>query len=78
MSTQDCIAWCVGLVMVVALVAMPVACTANRHSQIAKAIEAGADPLEAKCAIEGDNSSNVVCVVLASKKGNHDAIQPVH
>ncbi|MCY1559415.1 hypothetical protein D9M68_964550 [compost metagenome] len=47
----------------------PAACTANRHTQITRAIEAGADPMEAKCAIEGDTGQSMVCVVLAANKG---------
>ena len=38
------------------------AITANRHIQIARAIEAGADP------IEGDNGQNTICVLAAANR----------
>lgn len=68
MDRNETITWCVGMLLGALVLSSPAACTANRHNQIAHAIEAGADPLEAKCAIEGDNSQNAVCIALAAAR----------
>lgn len=70
MNTQEMFATCFGLVLSAAVLLSPAACTANRHNQIAKAIEAGADPIEAKCAIEGESGRDPVCIVAAAKRGS--------
>ena len=67
MNTQEMLATCFGLVLFAAVLLSPAACTANRHNQIAKAIEAGAAPLEAKCAIESENNSSLVCALTATR-----------
>jgi hypothetical protein len=54
----------IGILCAFLLALSPVACTMNRHRLIAEAIKAGADPLEAKCAIESDGWS--ACATYAS------------
>jgi len=39
----------------------------RRHQQIAEAVKAGADPMEAKCAIEGENTHTPACIVIATR-----------
>lgn len=68
MNTQELITAICAMVLAAVVLLSPVACTANRHNQIARAIEAGADPIEAKCAIEGDNGQNTICVLAAANR----------
>lgn len=57
------------MILVACVLATPAACTVHRHSQITKAIEAGADPMEAKCALES-NSMAADCILIAARKGD--------
>ena len=68
MNTQELIATVFGLAVAAVVLCTPAACTANRHIQISAAIQAGADPIETKCAIEGDSSQSPVCIVAAARK----------
>lgn len=68
MTITEAITACVALLLAALVLSTPAACTANRHIQIARAIEAGADPIEAKCAIEGDNGQNTICVLAAANR----------
>lgn len=56
MDTKTMIVWiaAIGAVFVLS----PVACTMNRQHLVAEAIKNGADPIAAKCAIEGDSGDN--------------------
>lgn len=67
MNGKECFATCFGLLLLAAVLASPAACTANRHNQIRAAIEAGADPLEAKCAIEASGGPSELCAIAATK-----------
>lgn len=66
MNTQELITAICAMVLAAVALLSPVACAANRHNQIAKAIEAGADPIEAKCAIESETGSEPVCILAAA------------
>lgn len=68
MNTQELITAICAMVLAAVVLSTPAACTANRHIQIARAIEAGADPIEAKCAIEGGNGQNTICVLAAANR----------
>lgn len=71
MDTKTMFVWIVGLLLVALLIAAPVACTMNRQSLIANAIKNGADPLAAKCAIEGDSGdgrTSALCMATALAK----------
>lgn len=68
MDGKECFATCLGLVLLATVLLSPAACTANRHNQIRAAIEAGADPLEAKCAIESQGGPSDLCTIVATKK----------
>lgn len=59
----------VALLLGFALLSMPFACTMNRHRLIAEAIKNGADPIAAKCAIEGDTSMTPQCLMLGAARG---------
>lgn len=69
MKVAEMIVWMFGLLCGAVVLCSPAACVANRHIQVEKAIEAGADPLEAKCAIEGLNDQSQICLVLAARAG---------
>lgn len=64
-SITDRFVTCFGMLLIAAVVASPVACTMSRHEKITRAIEAGADPLAAKCAIESENGSSALCMAVA-------------
>ena len=56
---------------VVVVIAFPVGCTMHRQQIIANAIEKGADPIVAKCAIEGEVDStrqSGMCIAKAFEK----------
>lgn len=61
------IVWVVALLLGAAVLLSPAACTMRRHQQIAEAVKAGADPMEAKCAIEGENTHTPACIVIATR-----------
>lgn len=67
MTYQEMTVWIVGLLLAAMVLCAPAACTANRHTQIAEAIKAGADPTAAKCAIESDTASKPVCIIAAMR-----------
>jgi len=46
----------------------PVACTMSRQAVIAEAIKNGADPIAAKCAIEGDTTREPVCMAYTLRE----------
>ena len=63
--------WALAAILVAALLASPVACTMHRQRLVAEAIKNGADPLAAKCAIEGDSGDNrtsAMCMAKALEK----------
>ena len=71
MDTRSLILWAFVAGLIAALIATPVACTMHRQRLIAEAIKAGADPLAAKCAIEGDSGDSrttALCMVTAMQK----------
>jgi hypothetical protein len=60
------------LLMFALLVGAPVGCTMHRHYRIEQAIQHGADPIAAKCAIEGDNRDDAICVAYVASHGRTD------
>jgi hypothetical protein len=63
--------WALAAVLIAALLAGPVACTMHRQRLVAEAIKNGADPLAAKCAIEGDGGDSrtiLLCMAFAMQK----------
>lgn len=58
------IVWCFCALMAALVVTSPVACTVHTNNRISEAIEKGADPLEARCAMEMGNPS-AVCIATA-------------
>lgn len=69
MSRNETITTCFGLLLAAFVLCSPAACSINRQNRIAEAIKAGADPTEAKCAIEADMGNMPACVLAASKQG---------
>lgn len=65
------ILWIFVALLIAVVLASPVACTMHRQRLIAEAIKAGADPLAAKCAIEGDSGdsrTSALCMATALQK----------
>ena len=54
---------CLAMVMLAAL-----ACIMHRQAVIAEAIKNGADPIAAKCAIEGDTTREPVCMAYTLRE----------
>ena len=54
------------IVAVAVVLLSPVACTMHRQRTIANAVEAGADPIAMRCALEGEGT-NPMCIIAASK-----------
>lgn len=66
MERNETISVVIAMLLVALVLLSPVACTINRQNVIAQAIKDGADPIAAKCAIDGDARS-AVCVLVARK-----------
>lgn len=67
---QEFCLWALAMTLVACLLATPAGCTVPRHAQITKAIEAGADPMEASCALEGESQYANTCLLIAARKGD--------
>lgn len=67
MDTREAWVTAFGLVLLAAVALSPVACTMRRHAVVAEAIKSGADPIEAKCAIESDNERSPICMAAAMR-----------
>jgi hypothetical protein len=63
MSKTDAFVAVLAIVLGAAVLLSPVACTINRHRIIAQAIKDGADPIAARCAIEGDTGYTPACII---------------
>lgn len=68
MNGKEMCVWIFGLSLLAMVLISPVACTMRRHAVISEAIRNGADPTEAKCAIEQDTESTPACVLAAARK----------
>ena len=68
MNNQEMLTAITCALLVAVVLLSPAACTANRHNQISAAIQAGADPLEAKCALEADAGQSALCITTAVRK----------
>lgn len=51
-----------------ALLALPVGCTMHQTHTIGEAIKAGADPFEARCALD-TQSNQTLCITTHQQKG---------
>ncbi len=65
--TRELLVWAFAICCAALVLLAPVACTMVRHQTIAQAIKDGADPIAAKCAIEGDTNQMPVCIAAALK-----------
>jgi hypothetical protein len=69
-TTKICAAAVLALLVIFA---GPISCTIKTNEQVLSAIRAGATPLQAACAIKGDNSTdNSVCMAAAMERPTHD------
>ena len=59
--------WIVAIAAVFALLCSPVVYTMNMQHLVAEAIKNGADPIAAKCAIEGDSGDNRISSLCLAK-----------
>lgn len=57
------------LILAAVVITSPVSCVMHRNAQIAKMVAAGADPITARCAIVGSESSGdlVVCALASGR-----------
>lgn len=69
MDTRSLILYIVAAALTAAVLTSPVACTVHRQRIIAAAIKDGADPIAAKCAIEGETQHSTLCALAALKGG---------
>ncbi len=63
--------WKIVATSVVLLVAIAGGCTTTERILISKAIEAGVDPIEARCAIVGvrrNQADAAICAIVANKE----------
>lgn len=65
MDTRQSLVTAFGLLLLAAVLLSPVACTMRRHALIAEAIQGGADPIAARCAINPDNLRDGICMAAA-------------
>lgn len=68
MDKVRCLLIILSAAVVAVLIIAPVTCAMQRQALIVDAIKAGADPIAARCAIEGEGASSGICLVMASKK----------
>ena len=67
MNNRETFLWALAMVCCALVLMSPVACTVQRQQTVAEAIKGGADPIAAKCAIEGDTSMSPVCLAYAMR-----------
>lgn len=63
-------AWIAGCAMVVLVAWAPVSCVKDRNAKIESMVQAGMDPLSARCAIVGEGEREFTCAILAAKKSS--------
>lgn len=68
--TSETIVKVTGAAFLAVVLLSPAACTVHRHYRVAEAIKAGADPLEAKCALEAQDGPDAICEAVARRKGS--------
>lgn len=67
MDWKDFVVWLVGIAAGTAVLLSPAACTMERQRRVMEAIQGGADPIAAKCAIESDLTYTPACVIAAGR-----------
>lgn len=58
---------------VLSVLLSPAACTMHRHYRIEQAIAHGADPIDAKCAIEMDIGNSPLCIARAVSRAGESS-----
>jgi hypothetical protein len=69
MDLDDLSKWIITAVVLIAIVWAPVSCVRSNDDNIAKAIAAGVDPVDARCAYKGDTGYSTTCAVRAGQRG---------
>jgi hypothetical protein len=67
-SVKEMVCRILGILVTGSVLLSPVACTINRHNRIADAINHGADPTGAKCAIEADAGATAQCIAYQARR----------
>ncbi|MEY5097763.1 MAG: hypothetical protein RJA36_482 [Pseudomonadota bacterium] len=67
-TARDLLLWAFAILCVALVLMSPVACTMARQNTVAEAIKNGADPIAAKCAIEGSTEHTPLCVAYAAAR----------
>ena len=62
---REPLVWAFAILCATLVLLSPAACTMNRQHTIAEAVKNGADPIAAKCAIEGDSGHTPMCLAYA-------------
>lgn len=57
------------VLVLLAAIGAPVACSMNDNATIAEMVKAGAHPIDAKCSVNSDPRREVACVLRALGKG---------
>lgn len=65
---RELLVWAFAILCAALVLLSPVACTMARQQAVAKAIKNGADPIAAKCAIEGSTEHTPMCVAYAAAR----------
>lgn len=68
MDMREMVVWVLAVLVVGAVLLSPAACTMNRQNKIAEAINGGADPIEAKCAIEAEDRPSPMCILKVARE----------
>ncbi|EZP51404.1 hypothetical protein [Delftia sp. RIT313] len=58
----------VGMILAALVCLSPAGCVMHRNSQIAQAIKDGADPIAARCALEGWTNMDKVCMDVVRER----------
>ena len=61
----------IALSALVVIIALPTACTVKTNKQVVEMVQAGADPLDAACAIKGGDDQGDRYCIAASQRGAH-------
>jgi hypothetical protein len=70
-SAKDYLKFLTAGAFITVLLCAPIACTAHRDMKIAEMVQAGADPIAARCALAGFSESNNQTCTLSVIKGSN-------
>lgn len=67
MNCKEMAIWALGLMLLAGVAISPVACTMQQDALVADAIKGGADPISARCALDGMNGTSPLCMARAAR-----------